>query len=608
MNADDFSVINWVTSFIKDCPTKNQDLDYYSTALERGDVGSYLSYLPITQKSHPDYPYVYLAQNALAKAVFPKGMYSAAKARQTAIQRFYLAEGMCCETNLRLSKIDKERQFQLKYYREIHILDRAKEIIVDVLGNLNYSSLLRAARFTDGTDSANPFGFTSSYHKYSSNPESTRSARDIAWIFINATPRWAARIAGTNQRINQYNDYSFRPVSVLPCVVKTVEGNRVEFVPKNAKTDRAIAVEPHLNVYIQRAIGVSIRNKLLKKGIDLINGQDLNRDLARIGSVRGCVATIDLSMASDTVSRKLVEYLLPASWHLLMNKVRSSHGSINGKLIEYEKFSSMGNGYTFELESLIFYALIRASIPPDKWAQCREFVHVYGDDLIVPTEYVNQVLNILEFSGFSPNTDKTFIDGPFRESCGKDYLNGSNIRPFFIKETGRFNRRAFFKLANAIRLYAGYDFHSQSHRHWLHSHWRGIVSRISRPLPIPVTYGPDQGLYVTEREFFEYGGKLTPCGSSWGITALAAIPDERALAQLYRDKGRGSPKRGDYHLLLMIALRDNDSNPQDIARNSYTNDTPVSPSDITLNFSKGNPVRYIEVSTSSGVFSSPAEW
>lgn len=600
MSTDNFSVISWAVAFLRTCPTQNSDMVYLTTALEEGRIQDYLNYAPSCKVGHPDFPYVYMAKSLLSKAQFSKEYFDPKIARAKAVERFFLAEEQCRLTNRRLRRLRWDRCSQITHRWELNVLNRAADIVASVLGSPDYLKLLEQARFTSGSDSANPFGFTSEYHKYMCRPEVTRDALDLGLIFINSNPRWAANVAGSNSRWKE-GQPSYRPVSVVPSAVKIVVGNKVSYVPKNAKTDRAIAVEPHLNVLIQRTVGISIKQRLKRFGIDLELGQATNQDLAQLGSARGCLATVDLSMASDTVSRELVEWLVPTTWYRLMDSIRSKVGLMGSQKILWEKFSSMGNGFTFELESLIFYSIIRAVIPDDRWDAQKSWIHVYGDDLIIPAEFSAEIIRALQFCGFETNIEKTFIDGPFRESCGKDYINGTNIRPFFIKETRRFNQRSLFKLANTIRLYSGLDFHSPSHLTWLHSHWGGIVSRISRVLPIPVSYGPEQGLYVTEREFYEYGGMKTPCGSSWVTRFLTPIPDERKLRALYESRGRGSPKRESCHGLLLVALNDI-SEPPSIW------DSESVASDITLNFSKGNPVRYVESTSSVGVFTSPSEW
>jgi len=207
---------------------------------------------------------------------------------------------------------------------------------------------------------------------------------------------------------------------------------RLAFVPKTYKALRAIGVEPFMNLFLQLGIGKWMDHRLKRFGID-IHDQSINQQLALEGSLSGLLATIDLSNASDTISYLLVMELLPPDWLCLLDLCRSSVFELpSGELVTLEKYSSMGNGYTFPLETLIFYALAKASAEDS----CVDgAVSAYGDDIVVPTGAVAMLLETLKALGFTPNSSKSFWSSPFRESCGHDYYNGENIRPVFLRGT-----------------------------------------------------------------------------------------------------------------------------------------------------------------------------
>lgn len=209
--------------------------------------------------------------------------------------------------------------------------------------------------------------------------------------------------------------------------VEIVEGNKFTTVPKNAKTDRGIAAEPTLNMYVQLGIGKYMRKRLRKFGLDL-QYQGRNAELAGRAYSEG-LATIDLSNASDSVARDLILSYFPEDWVELLTLVRSHRTCIDGSWHELEKFSSMGNGYTFELESLIFFALCTSVVPQSEWDK----VGVYGDDIILPAVYSGPLIKALRFLGFSVNQRKSFLAGSFFESCGADYFRGVEVRPFYLK-------------------------------------------------------------------------------------------------------------------------------------------------------------------------------
>jgi hypothetical protein len=211
-----------------------------------------------------------------------------------------------------------------------------------------------------------------------------------------------------------------------------VEPAKLIFVEKNAKTHRPICVEPLLNGFIQLGIGSYLKERLRVRAKQDLSDQQRNQLLAEEASMKGHLATIDLSSASDTLAFSVVFDLLPEEWVDLLASFRTGHMSYGGREYELEKFSSMGNGYTFELESLIFWAL--SSACTELSGADRDLVSVYGDDIIVPVKAVDLLMASLTWCGFNLNREKSFWTGKFRESCGADWLDGDAVRPVFKKD------------------------------------------------------------------------------------------------------------------------------------------------------------------------------
>lgn len=223
-----------------------------------------------------------------------------------------------------------------------------------------------------------------------------------------------------------------------------VPGNVLFTVPKKSDIDRCACKEPDVNMFVQKGIGNYFRRCLRSVGINL-NDQSRNQSLARIGSITGELATLDLSSASDSISSGLVALLLPECWHTLLDASRSPVTIIDGEMHRNEMFSSMGNGFTFELESLLFYAIARSVT---YFRGVPGVVSVYGDDIICPTPAADYLVSVLELLGFSINIEKshglTFGEGTgfseglfgahFRESCGGHYYNGLDITPFYVRK------------------------------------------------------------------------------------------------------------------------------------------------------------------------------
>lgn len=341
--------------------------------------------------------------------------------REAAIAAFWKSESECAEANERLYWHSRRSTGDPLYPAiDDPTLRAARSFIRRVLGKFSWSLVLERGRFGPGVTSSAKGGKVHSAEKYGSKPEVSPSFAKMGMKLVSSLPSWSCLLTGI--------DY---PAWVTPLPI-IVPGNRTTFVPKNAKTDRGIAVEPHVNIWFQLGIGTLLRERLKKAGLDL-DTQEVNQELARLGSIDDTLSTIDLERASDTLPYRLVEMLLPEDWFAALNMTRSQFGKFpDGAWRPYEKFSSMGNGFTFELESLIFWALSSSVAQLNGYNPF--WCTSYGDDIVVPSGIYDDVVKVLSWCGFTVNLAKSYSHGPFRESCGKDYLRGSLVRPVFLKE------------------------------------------------------------------------------------------------------------------------------------------------------------------------------
>lgn len=220
-----------------------------------------------------------------------------------------------------------------------------------------------------------------------------------------------------------------RTVGHMPRDFNIVTGNVMFTVPKTSVIDRCACKEPDLNMYCQKAVGDFFRRRLRRFGIDL-NDQSVNQELARIGSIDGSLATVDLSSASDSVTKQLVISMLPIEWTHMLFDLRSEHTLIDGVEHENEMISSMGNAFTFELESLLFWTITRGVA---YFTRQHGPISVYGDDIICPVGLENGLTSALSYFGFVCNESKSFWSGDFRESCGKHWFKGVDVTPFYVK-------------------------------------------------------------------------------------------------------------------------------------------------------------------------------
>jgi hypothetical protein len=222
---------------------------------------------------------------------------------------------------------------------------------------------------------------------------------------------------------------------------ESVGGSRLSFVPKSRTISRTICTEPLLNMLFQKGIaGVLSRRLIEVYGLDFSSQPSRNARLARIGSMTGEYGTIDLSSASDTISLRMLEEMLPPEPLNWLKRVRSPSTTLpGGAEVPLHMISSMGNGYTFPLQTLIFACLVAATyrildipIRKPKGGDDGNFA-VFGDDIIVKREAFGPISRCLEILGFSVNRNKSFNEGPFRESCGSDFYHGCNVRGVYLK-------------------------------------------------------------------------------------------------------------------------------------------------------------------------------
>ena len=220
-----------------------------------------------------------------------------------------------------------------------------------------------------------------------------------------------------------------------------VRGSRLSFVPKTSKISRTICTEPICNMLFQKGIGAVLESRLRSScGIDIRSQPEKNRLLAQLGSKTDRFGTIDLSSASDSMSLGLVRALFPQHVVNMLEMTRCRYTTLpGGAEVELHMISSMGNAFTFPLQTILFTALVYGvykvrslSFDRPRGPSLGNFA-VFGDDIIVLREAYDLTVRMLSLCGFSVNVDKSFNEGLFRESCGHDYFNGHNVRGVYIK-------------------------------------------------------------------------------------------------------------------------------------------------------------------------------
>lgn len=369
---------------------------------------------------------------------YPFGKVANLDPLSAAERSFDRAERLCRITNRRLRWF-RHRGFRLQKHRPgLHgIFHAARLKISSWLGPVDLNKIYDQSQHGPGGALGVEGLSTTAYYKYAAPLYTvTPRAKPYAVAAILADQQWRRYVVNPEAILGDPVPSTDEAFLKAFDRLKVTTYNKVTFVPKTALTHRAIAIEPLMNIYLQLGAGAYIRDTLRRVGINL-RDQTRNQNLALIGSTDrrsfySRPATLDLSMASDTLSVELARELLPEDWFNLLSDLRSEEGVYKGKTYRWAKFCSMGNGFAFPLESLIFYALVSAVI--DETGSDKSVTSVYGDDIIVPGNATLRVIEVLNYAGFKVNTEKSFAFGPFRESCGKDFWEGRDVRPFFLKK------------------------------------------------------------------------------------------------------------------------------------------------------------------------------
>jgi hypothetical protein len=447
----------------------------------------------------------YLAVKLLSKYT---GLQTGIDTRAVALEKFFECERKCAESNDRLSLLYASNDLVTGLlpdtkipFRDICHVITGK--IANVLRELPTASTLLHCTFGPGATTRVAGTKTSAYEKFRESLHTTREAVDFIPVLNRIFPRF-------------------------PRSYEIVPGSKVTFVPKNAKTDRPIAIEPDLNIFVQLGIGNYMTRSLLRAGVDL-RDQSRNQRLSRQGSIHGDVATVDMSSASDLISQAAVMYLLPHPWYILLDAARSHRYSLDGKTYVFHKFSSMGNGFTFPLQSLLFLAFARYSCELSGVSQSD--VAVYGDDIIVPTGAYRALGTLLSLFGFEINARKSFASGPFRESCGKDYYDGVDVQPFYLREEVR-RLDVAFKVHNQIAALASRSFLPLTDLR--DSRFRSLLAWLRSSVPkqyafrIPLGWG-DGGFVSSFEEACPSPLRADGWVQGWFFSRLCALPIKYAM-------------------------------------------------------------------------------
>lgn len=226
-------------------------------------------------------------------------------------------------------------------------------------------------------------------------------------------------------------------------------------VPKDYSGPRLIASEPISSQFIQQGIMSVLRDNVkksvLRHCIDF-RSQEPSRALALRSSSKRDFATIDLSSASDRLSTSVVEAIFRRNPDLLaaFNAARTPDILLpDGRVLRMKKFAAQGAAFTFPVQTIV-YAIICMGVCRSYFgesvslANLARKVRVYGDDMIVPTDVFARTCSVLEALGLKVNLSKSFSRGAFRESCGLDAYDGTEVTTSSVNDV--------FDMSNPVTL------------------------------------------------------------------------------------------------------------------------------------------------------------
>lgn len=336
------------------------------------------------------------------------------------------------------------------------LLYDAKRIVRGILGSHpNMKRIFNGTSYGNGASATLRRAEADRTLKWVAKPSSTRETFELMRNYMSCSPLWVNVLMDGDPVL--YIDT--KGYSVIPDTVVTFRNSSVlDMVPKTVSVDRIILKEPELNGFLQKGIGKEIRRLLKRKtGISLNQSGVKNSKLAQYGSETGLLATIDAERASDSLTIALYKFLLPVKWFELLMAARTPfvEYDIEGvrQTLELSMMSGMGNGFTFEAESIIFYALGAAASAESNMEDALSYVSIHGDDLIVPADVAHDVMALYERCGIVVNKEKSFVKGPFRESCGGHFYNGESVKPFYVKKETGAVQGDWFWLYNSLLLW-----------------------------------------------------------------------------------------------------------------------------------------------------------
>jgi hypothetical protein len=412
--SSDLMMRNVASSLVRDFQNALGDHEFcsgYRSLLKGGAIPVVRSATPAPSEGMDTYAYkaMYQIQSLFKRYRFSDDTYSDEELKEKSVKTFL-------ETQSRLRTLDLQHVDSITQ----RVVDCAKLYISKVLGKYSDEEHRNLCRFGRRASVGIP-------------------ARDAC-----EAARWELPISGSQSQISWFDSEMSQIACVQSYWARQLESDphrsiyqetdflTLTLVPKTFKSLRSIMPNTTIGSYMSFGLGNMIRKRLKREGYDISKLQMKHRYYAQSASIHGQWVTADLSSASDSISDDLVRLLFPKDWYSILSQSRIAQVKLpDGSIVQSLTHCTMGVGYTFPLQTLVFLALLKAiDFVCFPRRGDRRLVSVYGDDLLYHRRIHDTVLHVFTALGFVINVDKTFSDGSFRESCGGDYYRGVDVRPF----------------------------------------------------------------------------------------------------------------------------------------------------------------------------------
>jgi len=393
--------------------------------------------------------------------------------RASALATWLECNALCRDMNLNFPEF-KTREGQPMSSLTLDVLQRAQKWLTDVLGALD-------ARLANPGEVAclgeiGPGSAIGSKHNdllaklFENRIIAPTETALYLWHVLTGSDK-------TLQDADRLNSHEYGPPVAIKGAAKWASA------PKDCVTDRPTVTPTTLGSFLTRSLGIALEGELDRLGFSVDTQPDRQRELARLGSLDETVgqwwrpATVDSTSASDTQYMALHSYLLlgcPNIWRAICatrEGVISIPVSVLGRVValsdcgltplalhglhvvddhlidnedphvKVHMTGGMGCGFTFPLQTFTYLALAIGLMDirevPVHAYPCgfrMRMLGVFGDDVALPEVVAAEYVGILKELGMLPNEAKTYLSGPFKESCGTDWFRGLDIRGVYCKQ------------------------------------------------------------------------------------------------------------------------------------------------------------------------------